>query len=430
MKFGSSSVPLTNDEHSMIFSNHFGINFLPKGAGSAPSNDYGMIFTCAVQTASAFIFAMLACIVPLPWSLLCWAVVAVIIFFRVVTVLIFLAAVLRGRYTKDFYRSSFFFWGWWPMSLLLSVFAFTVFGTLVGSYLWSDLLSPYWELKKLQRYKDVNPQNIPGQRVQDAGLVDFTEFTEMDRAKGGCFMSKGNTYCVAPIVSGGEVKYGLAGMPKTGSYDYFAVGINCCSCPNRDFQCGDWQNPMASGGIRSLDYKSRPYYTLALDDWQASYGKTSKQPLFFEWVEGPEWKWKGMWNRALQIGWMAAALGLSMGLCFGFLLDKILQILWQRDIVAPRACFAPCPGMELPTMWLLPKMYYRYQQEQQEIACMPVSAQWRDQRGPGSAADDRQVAQDYGATNNMGRSALDHVFAPPGATNTSMSPGMATMGLY
>jgi len=111
-------------------------------------------------------------------------------------------------------------------------------------------------------YKDVNPSNIPGVRVQDAGLIEFSSFVEPDRGKGGCFMSKGDTYCLAPIVEGGEVLYGLQGTPRTGSYDYFAVGINCCTCPNRDFQCGDFRNPLANGGIRSLDTKSRPFYKL------------------------------------------------------------------------------------------------------------------------------------------------------------------------
>jgi len=412
-------IPLTNDEYSMVFSNHFGLHFRGKGKSSAPENDYALILTCAIQCSFAFIFSMLACIAPFPLTLLCGICVVLILFFRVLTTGVFFWAVIAGRYTRRFYATSVVFWGWWPCWLLLLSFTSTVLGLLIGNYFWSQLLGPYYELKGLQMYKDINPHNIPGERVQDAGLVDFTQFVEPDRNKGGCFMDKGNTYCISPIVLNGEVTNGLASAPRTGSYDYFAVGINCCSCPNRDFQCGDWRNPLADGGIRSLDHKSRPQYNLALDDWRASYGKTAKHPLFFEWVQGPEWVWKGMWNRFLQLFWLSVAAAFSIGLSIGFLLDKFQQVLWAHDVITPRAVFAPGPGAEYLTLLLLPKMFLRYNEEQGEIADMPVGDEWREQRGPGSAGDDKALAQEYGAMsggNRMAMGAMNSVLAPPGST--------------
>jgi len=425
----NANMALSNDEHSMIFSHHFGINFAPKGQGSAPTNDYGLILTCTVQVASAFLLAMLGMILPTPFHLICWACVFCILICRVATIILFLMAVVKGRYMQQFYRSSFFFWGWWPMWLFVSTLGATIVGYSIGHYIQTDCLGPYFELGKLQKYSDVNPEHVPGVRIQDAGLVDFTNFVEMDRAKGGCYMNAGNTYCIAPIVNGGEVKYGMDGMPRTGSFDYFAVGINCCPCPNRDFQCGEWRNPIASGGLRSLDVKARPFFQLALDDWEASYQKTSKNPLFFEWVQDAEWKWKGMWNRALHIGILAAACGVSIALSIGFLLDKILQALWSADIVAPRACFAPAYGFDGLTELLLPKMFYRYQQEQAQIASMPVSAEWKEQRGPGSAGDDSKVAQQYGATDSMASNALEAVMTPPGAAVGSTRMPLSNYGV-
>lgn len=412
----NKNMALTNDEHSMIFSNHFGIHFAPKGQGSTPSNDYNQILTCAVQISSAFLFTVAACILPAPFNILCWACLACILICRVITVVLFLLAVVKNKYLHEFYRSSLFFWGWWPMWLLVTVSGATAVGFLTGSYLWNDCLGPYFELKKLQKYKDINPEHIPGSRLQDAGLVDFTNFVEMDRSKGGCYMNQGNTYCLAPIVNGGEVKYGMQGTPRTGSFDYFAVGINCCSCPNRDFQCGDWRNPIASGGIRSLDARARPFYQLALDDWQASYQKSSKSPLFFEWVQDAEWAWKGMWNRALNVGVMAASCGVAVAISLAFMLDKILQMLWHKDIVAPRACFAPAYGTDALAQVFLPKMYYRQQQEQQEIASMPVKAEWKAERGPGTNAEDGVIGgQGYGAAGMLGSAMFDAAMAPPGA---------------
>jgi len=427
----NANMALSNDEHSMIFSNHFGIHFLPKGQGSTPTNDYGLIFTCTVQMTSAFVLAMAGMVLPMPFYFLCWACVVAIILCRVVTVIIFLMAVIKGRYMNAFYRSSFFFWGWWPFWLLITTVGATILGAEIGGYVWKDCLGPYFELKKLQKYSGINPDHVPGSRIQDAGLVDFTNLAEMDRAKGGCYLSKGNTYCIAPIVNGGEVQYGLAGTPRTGSFDYFAVGTNCCPCPNRDFQCGEWNNPIASGGIRSLDIESRPYYKLALDDWEASYQKKAKNPIFFEWVQDAEWKWKGMWNQALHIGCLSIACGFSIALSIAFLLDKFLQILWQNDIVSPRACFAPPGGYDSLVELLLPKMYYRYQQEQAEIAAMPVSAEWKPQRGPGSGGDDKQVAQEYGANeNSMTGQMYGSFMTPPGAQLGSTGPPpFSTAGL-
>jgi hypothetical protein len=411
------TVPLTNNEHSLIFTQHFGINFQMAGKGGAPQNDWGLILTATIQFFFSFVFAMLGCLLPTPWSWLCWVCVALIIFFRVLSLGVFIYAVMAGKYLKSFYHTSILYWGWWPKCLLIGCIGSSVLGALIGEYMWTTCFDPYFQLRALQMYKDVNPSRVPGERVQDAGLVDFSSFVEPDRGKGGCFMNKGNTYCIAPIVLGGEVGYGLTGTPRTGSFDYFAVGINCCTCPNRDFQCGDWRNPLAQGGLRSLDYKSRPFYKLALDDWAASYNKASKNPLFFEWVQAPEWKWKGMWNRGLQLFWMSLAGAFSIALTLGFLLDKILQFLYIKDIITPRAVFAPGPYAEVITELLLPKMFYRYQQEQAQMWAMPVTTEFKPQAQMMSAEEERDLKRQYGTMqkDRMANRALTNMLAPPGA---------------
>jgi len=430
----AANIPLTNDEHSMIFCHHYGISFLPSGKGSAPSNDYNLILTCAIQLAFSFIFTMLACILSFPWAAFCGIAVGLILLFRVLTLFLFVWALVAGKYFKRFYLTSMVFWGWWPCWLFVFSVTATFCGYITGTYLWTTQLGPYYQLKQLQMYRDINPAHVPGVRLQDAGLVDFQNFVGMDRGKGGCFLNRGNTYCIAPIVFDGtptpEVHYDMQGMPQTGSYDYFAVGKNCCPCPNRDFTCGEWDNPLAYGGIRSMDEESRPYYKLALDNWQASYGKTSKTPLFFEWVQDPEWKWKGMWNRFVSLGWLAVAAAFSFGISIGFILDKVLQLLWQNDIITPRATFAPAPYLEFITMLLLPKMFYRYNQEQAEIAAMPISAEWHGERGPGSAAEDNKLSHQYGSMGGMGaanmmtRGAISSLIAPPGAPMGSVPTGI------
>lgn len=384
---------ISNNEHNMIYASHFAIRFLPTGRGTSLANDYLAVLVCAIQVTSALVLTVLAHVLPWYLSVLCVACVALILFFRVLTLAFFAITVVKGKYTKPFYRKSVLYWGWWPVWLCIWSAIAVVIGILIGDYLWRENLKPYLGMAKLQAYKELDTAKIPSQRVQDAGLVEFARFNWPDRSKGGCFMNAGDTYCVTPIVPKGEVDYGVVGLPNHGSYDYFAVGKNCCPCPNKDFQCGAWQNPMANGGIRSLDEKARPFYKLALEDWEASYGKKSRDPLFFDWVQDPEWVWKGMWNRVLELGWLTAAFAVAMGLTVGFLGEKLLTVLWQQDIVSPRTAFAPAPGLAKVIELLMPKMYYRYQDEQQQLLSMPVSAQW---------AEDPRVLPDGSNTGETG----------------------------
>merc|ERR1740130_1896233 len=136
----------------MIFSNHFGIGFKSPNTGK--------------------VCAMLGCMLQFPFSLLCWLCVGCILFFRALTVVLFAWTVVRGKYLRNFYASSIMFWGYWPISLFCCCIAATVLGAVTGDYLWNTALNPYLELKKLQRYTDVNPAVVPGVRIQDAGLVD------------------------------------------------------------------------------------------------------------------------------------------------------------------------------------------------------------------------------------------------------------------
>jgi len=423
--FGQS---LSNDEYSLIYSHNFSIGQLSRRGGNEPSTDFSLIFNVAAGTLAATFFALMMCLTP--WWLVavfCLACLLAIVGFRLLTLLVYVAAVIQGKYTKKFYRSSVAFWGWWPFWMFMMTAVGALLGCGIGMYLWGTYLGPFFEYKKLQMYKEVNPSVVPSQRIQDGGLVDFVIDTNIDRSKGGCFNDKGDTYCVAPIVLGGALEYGLGGVPRTGSYDYFAVGKNCCACPNMDFQCGEWKNALAHGGLRSLDHKARPFFKLALDDWQANYQKKVANPQFFEWVESPEYVWYRMWNQTLYVSILTMAFSLSITLIVGLILDKMLLILWQNEIIVPRVSFAPAEGMEKITEQLLPRMYWRFQQEQAEIANMPVTtnvAEWKSLRGPGdkdSKDDKPHYHSTSDARNAMASSSMfDSLMAPPGVDAGSM----------
>lgn len=403
----------------MIYTNHFSIGF-QKG-GPKTQTDYSLMIAFGCLGFFSCLFALgaslLWCLVPWYFPVICAVILFCMLFVRLLSLILFGAAVISGKYLKPFYRASVIWYGWWPFWLFFVSVVAAAVGYHVGTYLWEHYLHPYCEYKGLQHYRGINPNVIAGQRLLDSGLVDFTSNVNIDRAKGGCFMARGDTYCVAPIVQGAEVLYDVGGIPRTGSYDYFAVGKNCCSCPNHDFQCGDWKNPFAHGGIRSLDEKARPFYKLALADWQAAYQKASKDPLFYEWVQEPEYVWKTMWNQTYYISTLALAFSLSVGLAVGLMVDKILQLLWSLELVVPRVCIAPAPGMAMITAALLPRMYGDYQEEQMSIACMPVGAEWKplNPQKDDKKAKNFKYAATEDAVGEMESRMVQSIMAPPGA---------------
>ena len=56
------------------------------------------------------------------------------------------------------------------------------------------------------------------------------------------------------------------------SYDYWAVGVNCCKGGN--FRCGEYNNPKAKNGVRLMDDTQRSYFK----SW-AQAGRARVPPL-------------------------------------------------------------------------------------------------------------------------------------------------------
>ena len=97
-------------------------------------------------------------------------------------------------------------------------------GTADVEWVWFQL----WVIPS-EAYHGIDPSVVPGSQIQDAGAVDFVA-AGVDSEHGGCFMNAGTTYCVAPIVTNGTIHHSVGGAPRYGSFDYFAVGVDCCSC--------------------------------------------------------------------------------------------------------------------------------------------------------------------------------------------------------
>mmetsp|Transcript_27763 Transcript_27763/g.60709 ORF Transcript_27763/g.60709 Transcript_27763/m.60709 type:complete len:313 (-) Transcript_27763:60-998(-) len=159
------------------------------------------------------------------------------------------------------------------VTLLLATLLATSFGDM---NFWNNM-QPFYDVENLNTYPSVNPAREKGHQLMDAGRVYFTDGSGLDTRKAMGFKNK-DIYCVAPISHGQD---------QPTSYDFWAVGINCCSGVSADFRCGDFNNPHARSGLRLMREDERAFFRLAVQQAEAAYNIKADYPLFFHWMQDP-----------------------------------------------------------------------------------------------------------------------------------------------
>jgi hypothetical protein len=163
---------------------------------------------------------------------------------------------------------------WWVFMFVSLVMAWLLAMGL-GETNYYNNLKPYYDYLNLNTYHDIYPDRVRGQQIMDAGAIVFTEGSHLDIQLSQGFKN-GEVYCVAPITFGNQTM---------ATYDFWAVGNNCCSGTQADFHCAGFNNPSATGGLRLMRDADRPFYRLAVQQAEATYDIKAVHPIFLHWVQ-------------------------------------------------------------------------------------------------------------------------------------------------
>lgn len=164
----------------------------------------------------------------------------------------------------------------WYILLAVSLLCAWGVAVFLGSVNYWSNVRPVKDIELLSVYPHVDLSKVSGQQLMDTGRVTFVEGTHLDLKRSMGFKNL-ERYCVAPIT---------VGNTTLATYDFWAVGLNCCSGAG-DFHCGEYSNPRARSGLRLMREDQRPFYRLAVQQAEASFGISSPHPLFFYWMQDP-----------------------------------------------------------------------------------------------------------------------------------------------
>lgn len=176
----------------------------------------------------------------------------------------------KRRWNGDVNREPF-----WFIFLAVTMLAAWSFGLYLGNLNYWNNTQPYEDLQQLSSKSSVDTSVMTGRALMDVGQVTFANGTSLDLAKAIGFKNL-HEYCAAPIVTGSG---------KLESYDFWAIGLDCCSGLATDYHCGAYNFKGSAGGLRLMREDERSFYRLAVQQAEANYNIQARHPLFFYYVE-------------------------------------------------------------------------------------------------------------------------------------------------
>lgn len=188
----------------------------------------------------------------------------------------------------------------WPLVTFWSLLIAWLLGMAVGESIFQSCMRPYYDTSSLNMYAGVDLSKTNGAQLQDAGIVMFAAGTRLDRSRSAFFResSSGDVFCAAPIVpmpANGTTPLQLA------SFDFWAVGVNCCAEADESFDCGEYNNPYARAGLRVLPADGHEsLYKTAIQSAEAKYGIRAGSPLLFRWRQDPSAETAGNLDRGFN----------------------------------------------------------------------------------------------------------------------------------
>mmetsp|Transcript_16452 Transcript_16452/g.40697 ORF Transcript_16452/g.40697 Transcript_16452/m.40697 type:complete len:294 (+) Transcript_16452:149-1030(+) len=204
----------------------------------------------------------------------------------------------------------------WYLFSGLMLFLAVVLAAIFGDMNFWYNMQPFYDIENLNTYPSVDPATQTGQRLMDAGRVYFADNTRLDTSKAMGFKNL-DLYCVAPIVNGNQALE---------TYDFWAVGLNCCSGVSSDFRCGEFNNPHARSGLRLMRDDQRPFFRLAVQQAAAAHHLKSTHPLFFYWLQDPV----GEMNSYRDQGFKYYLLGIFTHFAFNLFCTTVAVIGFSR----------------------------------------------------------------------------------------------------
>jgi len=165
----------------------------------------------------------------------------------------------------------------WTFYMFVTMLLAWVLAIVQGNLNYDANMGHYFDYFDMREYFAVDPSRMRGQQLMDAGKFHFvsTAMLDLTRSTG---LQNVDTYCVAPVT--------VQHRPLA-SYDFWAVGLNCCSPHKSDFHCGD-HKAVGAHGLRFLGDDQRAFFRLAVQQAQVSHGIQATHPLFFYWVQDGE----------------------------------------------------------------------------------------------------------------------------------------------